>query len=262
MAKAEKKYADQTTDSDEIQHFDNIGGDWWNEQGTFRALHRLTPIRVRYISQQIARFRGNPQPLTGSKTTHLPLAGIKVVDIGCGGGLLAEPLARLGANVTGIDMSKVAIAAASDHADKMGLDIRYLHISAEQLAAEGTGYDLVIASEVIEHVADRAAFLSAMAALGQSGKAAGIAVITTISRNIIATALAKYAAEYLLRLAPPGTHEAAKFVSPQTLRAEAKEAGIYLDDITGIRPSILEGFALGGPPIINYAAAGLIHRKI
>ncbi len=255
MANAEKKHADQTTDSDEIRHFDNIGGDWWNEQGTFRALHQLTPTRVRYIRQQVARFRGNASL---SPSSPHPLAGIKVVDIGCGGGLLAEPLARLGAEVTGIDMSAVAIAAAKDHADKMRLDIRYLHVSAEHLAEEGISYDLVIASEVIEHVSDRAAFLTAMAALGRGGKAPAIAVITTISRNMIATVLAKYAAEYLLRLAPPGTHEAAKFVSPQTLRAEAKAAGIHLDDITGIRPSIREGFALGGPPIINYAAAGLI----
>jgi 2-polyprenyl-6-hydroxyphenyl methylase/3-demethylubiquinone-9 3-methyltransferase len=259
MENAKKNYTDQTTDSEEIRHFDTIGGDWWDEQGTFRALHRLTPTRVRYIRQHIARFRGNTH---STPSAALPLSGIKAVDIGCGGGLLAEPLARLGAEVTGIDMSTVAIAAAKDHADSMGLDIRYLHSSAEQLAAEGTGYDLVIASEVIEHVSDRVAFLSAMAALGRGGKLPAIAVITTISRNVIATALAKYAAEYLLRLAPPGTHEACKFVSPQTLRAEAKAAGIHLDDITGIRPSIREGFALGGPPIINYAAAGLIHQDI
>lgn len=258
MAKAKKNYADQTTDSDEIRHFDTIGDDWWDEQGTFRALHWLTPTRVRYIRQHIARFRGKATLSSSSASLSLPLAGIKAVDIGCGGGLLAEPLTRLGAEVTGIDMSKVAIAAAKDHADNMGLDIQYRHISAEQLAAEGTGYDLVIASEVIEHVSDRSAFLTAMAALGRGGKAPGIAIITTISSNMIATALAKYAAEYLLRLAPPGTHDAAKFVSPQTLRAEAKAAGIHLDDITGIRPSIRKGFDLGGPPIINYAAAGLI----
>ncbi len=183
-----------------------------------------------------------------------------MVDIGCGGGLLAEPLTRLGAKVTGIDMSEAAITAAVAHANAANLSIDYRFISADALADEGERFDLVIASEVIEHVANRAAFLSAMARLGQKDKPS-VAILTTISRNLIATLLAKYAAEYLLRLAPPGTHEASKFVSPATLRKEASAAGIDLDDITGIRPSAISGFALGGPPVINYAAAGLIRTQ-
>lgn len=257
MANAGKNRNDTTIDQDEIALFDKIGADWWDEKGIFRALHRLTPVRIQYIRQHIARLR----PDSIDRHSSQPLAGLSVVDIGCGGGLLAEPLTRLGANVTGIDMSEAAISAATEHANATNLSINYQLMSAEALAdTQDTGFDLVIASEIIEHVANRPAFLAAMAALGRTDKPA-IAVLTTISRNMIATALAKYAAEYLLRLAPPGAHDASKFVSPATLQHEASAAGIDLDDITGIRPSIISGFALGGPPVINYAAAGLIRPQ-
>lgn len=256
MANASKNQNDTTIDPDEISLFDKIGNDWWNEKGIFRALHRLTPVRVQYIRQHISRLR----PDDIDRHSRKPLSGLSVVDIGCGGGLLAEPLTRLGAKVTGIDMSEAAITAATAHANAANLSIDYLLTSAEALADDGERFDLVIASEVIEHVASRAAFLSAMARLGQKDKPS-VAILTTISRNLMATVLAKYAAEYLLRLAPPGAHEASKFVSPATLRAEASTAGIDLDDITGIRPSVISGFALGGPPVINYAAAGLIRPQ-
>lgn len=244
---------DLTIDQDEIALFDKIGDDWWNTKGIFRALHRLTPVRIQYIRQHVARLKAD----SINRHSAQPLSGLSIVDIGCGGGLLAEPLARLGANVTGIDMSAAAITAATEHAKAANMTVTYRLMSAQALANEGATFDIVIASEVIEHVADREAFLSAMANLGRKDEPA-IAILTTISRNLIATALAKYAAEYLLKLAPPGAHEASKFVSPSTLRQEANKAGIDLDDITGIRPSILNGFALGGPPVINYAAAGLI----
>ena len=241
-----------TIDVDEIRHFDKMAADWWDEDGAFRALHRLTPTRIGYICQQVARFRPDIKPA--------PLSGLNIVDIGCGGGLLAEPLTRLGAQVTGIDMSAPAIKIAQNHAEKMGLNIRYLEMSAEALAEKEQGFDIVIASEVIEHVADRKIFLGAMAQLGQGAKQS-LAIITTINRTILATIFAKYAAEYVLKLAPIGTHEPQKFVSPQRLRTEAAAVGIILDDITGIRPSLSSGFALGGPPIINYAATGIITPK-
>ena len=251
-----------TIDADEIRHFDKMATDWWDEDGAFRALHRLTPTRINYICQQVARFRPDIKPA--------PLCGLNILDIGCGGGLLAEPLTRLGAKVTAIDMSTPAIEIAKDHAKKMQLKIRYLQKSAEDLAAKEQGYDIVIASEVIEHVQNRKIFLEAIAQLGQGadmGGCAGVgakqnlAIITTINRTIPATILAKYAAEYVLKLAPIGTHEPKKFISPQSLRKEAAKAGIILDDITGIRPSLQTGFTLGGPPIINYAATGIIKPK-
>ena len=248
-----KKSQNSTIDADEIRHFDKMATDWWDEDGAFRALHRLTPPRINYICQQVARFRPNIKPA--------PLCGLNILDIGCGGGLLAEPLTRLGAKVTAIDMSTPAIKIAKDHAKKMRLKIRYLKTSAENLAKKEKGYDIVIASEVIEHVADRKIFLEAIAQLGQGRDDINLAIITTINRTIPATILAKYAAEYVLKLAPIGTHEPKKFISPQSLRKEAAKAGIILDDITGIRPSLQTGFALGGPPIINYAATGIIKPK-
>ena len=244
-----------TIDADEIRHFDKMAADWWDEDGTFRALHRLTPTRISYICQQVARFR----PDIGD--AEAPLSDLNIVDIGCGGGLLAEPLTRLGAQVTAIDMSAAAIKIAQNHAENMGLNIRYLKMSTEDLAAKEQGFDVVIASEVIEHVADRKFFLGAMAKLGQDSAKQSLAIITTINRTIFATIFAKYAAEYVLKLAPIGTHEPRKFVSPTSLRAEAAEVGIILDDITGIRPSLRNDFALGGPPIINYAAAGITPKS-
>ena len=257
-----KKAHNTTIDVDEIRHFDKMAADWWDEDGTFRALHRLTPPRINYICQQTARFRPDIK--------DTPLSGLNILDIGCGGGLLAEPLTRLGAKVTAIDMSTPAIKIAKDHAKKMRLKIRYLKTSAENLAKKEKGYDIVIASEVIEHVQNRKIFLEAMAKLGQGGCGGvganmgakqNLAIITTINRTMPATILAKYAAEYVLKLAPIGTHEPKKFISPQSLRKEAAKAGIILDDITGIRPSLQTGFALGGPPIINYAATGIIKQK-
>ena len=248
-----KESRNSTIDVDEIRHFDAMAADWWDEDGAFRALHRLTPTRINYICQQVARFRPDIKPA--------PLSGLNILDIGCGGGLLAEPLTRLGAQVTAIDMSTPAIEIAKDHAKKMRLKIRYLKTSAENLAENEQGYDIVIASEVIEHVQNRKIFLEAIAQLGQDSANINLAIITTINRTIPATILAKYAAEYILKLAPIGTHEPKKFISPQNLRTEAAKAGIILDDITGIRPSLQTGFALGGPPIINYAATGIIKPK-
>ena len=248
-----KESKNTTIDADEIRHFDKMAADWWDEDGTFRALHRLTPPRINYICQQTARFRPNIK--------DAPLCGLNILDIGCGGGLLAEPLTRLGAKVTAIDMSTPAIEIAKDHAKKMRLKIRYLKTSAENLAKNEQGFDIVIASEVIEHVQNRKIFLEAIAQLGQGRDSINLAIITTINRTILATILAKYAAEYVLKLAPIGTHEPKKFVSPKRLRKEAAKAGIILDDITGIRPSLQTGFTLGGPPIINYAATGIIKPK-
>ena len=258
-----KKSQNSTIDVDEIRHFDAMATDWWDEDGAFRALHRLTPTRINYICQQTARFRPDIK--------DTPLSGLNILDIGCGGGLLAEPLTRLGAKVTAIDMSAPAIKIAKDHAEKMRLKIRYLKTSAEDLAEKEKGYDIVIASEVIEHVQNRKIFLEAIAQLGQGRDGCGgvganmdginLAIITTINRTIPATILAKYAAEYVLKLAPIGTHEPKKFISPKNLRKEAAKAGIILDDITGIRPSLQTGFTLGGPPIINYAATGIIKPK-
>lgn len=236
----------QSVDPDEIGYFETLAHDWWDESGPFAALQAMTPARVRYIKRHADRLLGTS------------LEGLDILDIGCGGGLLAEPLARLGANVTGLDASKGAIEAARDHANRAGLEINYLHDTAENLAERSVSFDIIIASEVIEHVNDRIGFLKTMARFGYGDSdQSTMVMLTTINRSVAGVALVKYAAEYLLRLAPKGTHDPQKFVKPSELQSEARKAGIDLDDITGIQPR-LNGFSLGGMPLMNYAASGLI----
>ena len=247
---ATRASAGDAPDGDEIDFFDGLSGDWWDPAGPFAALQRMTPARVDYIRRQAARCLAQP-PESG-------LEGLDVLDIGCGGGLLAEPLARLGARVTGVDAAPGAIDAARDHAGAVGLDIRYHSGEAGDLAGEE--FDIIVASEVIEHVADRGAFLATMAGFGRA-KASGrpsLAVLTTINRSVAGVAIGKFAAEYLFRLVPRGAHDPKRFVRPGELRREALAAGIEIDDVTGIRPSLMEGFRLGGPPLVNYAASGLV----
>ena len=242
--------ADTGLDEAEVGYFDALADDWWAPRGPFAALQRMNPARVEYIRRQAARCLGQAY---GNR-----LAGLTVLDIGCGGGLLAEPLARLGARVTGVDAGAGAVAAARAHAAAAGLGIDYHAGPAGDLA--GNTYDIVIASEVVEHVSDRPAFLRMMAGFGHPARPGrpSLAVLTTINRSVAGVALGKFAAEYLLRLAPRGAHDPRRFVRPRELRDEALGAGIAIDDITGIRPSLIEGFRLGGPPLVNYAAAGLI----
>ena len=237
-------------DKDEVAFFGGLSGDWWDPAGPFAALQRMTPARVDYIRRQAGRCLEQPY---GNR-----LEDLDVLDIGCGGGLLAEPLARLGARVTGVDASPEAIAAARDHAGSGGLDIRYHAGEAGDLAGET--FDIIIASEVVEHLTDRKAFLATMAGFGRT-KASGrpsLAVLTTINRSVAGVVFGKFAAEYVLRLAPRGAHDPKRFVRPGELRREALAAGIVIDDVTGIRPSLIDGFRLGGPPLVNYAASGLV----
>ena len=240
-----------SVDPNEIGHFETLASTWWDDDGPFAALQAMTPARVRYITSHAARLLHQPQ--------SSPLKGLRILDIGCGGGLLAEPLARLGGEVTGIDASEGAIAAARDHANRAGLNITYYHITAEDFADRDLSFDIIIASEVIEHVSDRRGFLATMVRFGHAD-AASMVVLTTINRSIAGVALVKYAAEYVLHLAPKGTHDPQKFVKPSELKAEARDAGIEIDDITGIHPRLGGGFRLGGLPLMNYAAAGLIKR--
>ena len=239
-------------DQDEISYFDNLANVWWDERGPFAALQAMTPARVSYINRHATRLLGT--------SLDAPLNGLRVLDIGCGGGILAEPLARLGADVLGIDASQGAIHAATEHAARSGLSITYQAITAEELSQSGVSFDIIIASEVIEHVQSRQEFLETMASFGHADKPSMV-ILTTINRSLAGVALVKYAAEYVLNLAPKSTHDPKKFVRPSELKHEAATAGIIIDDITGIRPSLKNGFSLGGPPAMNYAAAGLINRR-
>ena len=236
-----------TADQTEIDNFAALSDQWWDQKGPMAPLHAFTPVRIDYILQSIGRFF----PIkTGAKPS---LAGLKILDIGCGGGLLSEPMARLGAEVTGIDVTAPAISAAKIHAESMQLAIDYQVITAEDLAASSAKFDVIYASEVIEHVADRPLFVKAIATMLAPN---GVVVITTINRSLPALVFAKFALEYIVRLVPAGTHDPRKFVRPAELRAEFAATGIALDDMTGFAPCPGGGFMPIGSLAINYAASG------
>ena len=240
-----------TADQREIDNFDALSDQWWDPAGPMAPLHAFTPIRIDYILANIERFW--PTAARAEASRAQPLTGLRILDIGCGGGLLAEPMARLGGSVTGTDVTEAAITAAALHASQNGLDIDYQCCTAETLASSGARFDVIYASEVIEHVADRALFIEAIARMLQPQ---GVVIITTINRSLPALLLAKFALEYIVRLVPAGTHDPRKFVRPAELRAEFAAAGIMLDDITGFAPRASGGFRQTGSLAINYAASG------
>ena len=240
-----------TADQREIDKFTALSDHWWDQKGPMAPLHAFTPIRIDYILSAISRFfpiqtriRDNASEILG---------GLKILDIGCGGGLLAEPMARLGASVTGIDVTDAAVTAAKAHAKTMQLSIDYQTISTEELAESGVIFDVIYASEVIEHVADRPKFVEAIAQMLAPN---GVVIITTINRSLPALIFAKFALEYITRTVPAGTHDPQKFVKPNELRAEFINAGILLDDMTGFAPHPGGGFVPIGSLAVNYAASG------
>jgi len=240
-----------TADQREIDNFAALSEQWWDPRGPMEPLHAFTPVRIDYILSAIERFQ--PLAKRPQASQAKPLAGLRILDIGCGGGLLAEPMARLGATVTGIDVTAAAISAASQHAGEQGLTIDYRCCTAEALASAAQTFDVIYASEVIEHVADRALFTKAIAAMLDP---AGVVIITTINRSLPALLFAKFALEYVVRLVPAGTHDPQKFVRPSELRREFAAAGILLDDMTGLAPRPGGGFMQIGSLAINYAASG------
>ena len=242
-----------TVDKKEVNHFDKPNQDWWDESGSFSALHRLTPCRVEYIVQVIKRNIINKQINPSTKICN----NLNILDVGCGGGLLCEPLSRLGGNVTGIDVSENAIITAKQHASKMGLKINYICTSLEELNLK-KDFDLIIASEVIEHVLDRKYFLKMIRKIS-SNKTSFI--FTTINKSIPSLLFGKFAAEYILNLIPKGTHDWQKFVTPQKLYLEALENGIYLNNFSGLTPNVFnKEFNLTSYLGINYAASGIVRE--
>ena len=251
------RHNSQSVDSDEITYFDALADEWWNPKGVFAALQRMTPVRVEYIRRHAGRCL--------QQSYEARLEGLTVIDIGCGGGLLAEPLTRLGAKVVGLDASKEAITSAKNHASAQELSIEYHAKTAESFAKKGKSFDIIIASEVIEHVADRPGFFKTLASFGHADKPS-LVILTTINRSAAGVLLGKYVAEYVLGLIPKGAHDPKRFVRPQEMKKEARDAGILIDDITGIRLAATSAFGtinftLGGPPLINYAAAGIINNR-
>ncbi|MGB2052022.1 MAG: bifunctional 2-polyprenyl-6-hydroxyphenol methylase/3-demethylubiquinol 3-O-methyltransferase UbiG [Candidatus Puniceispirillaceae bacterium] len=222
-----------TIDADDISRFNSQAGQWWDPDGPMKTLHLFTPVRLEYIlaaARRTGLIADQPDRL-------LPLNGRKVLDVGCGGGLLAEPLCRLGAEMTAIDASQGAIDVAKAHAASQGLSITYQNIPIETLAKTPKmqeKFDLIYASEIIEHVNNRHQFLQSMRRLL---KADGVIIFTTINKTLPALLLAKFAAEYILNLVPRGTHQFEKFIRPEQLQRECADAGILIDDITGFIPT-------------------------
>ncbi|NNG05645.1 MAG: bifunctional 2-polyprenyl-6-hydroxyphenol methylase/3-demethylubiquinol 3-O-methyltransferase UbiG [Inquilinus sp.] len=219
-------------DATEIARFEAVADRWWDSEGEFRPLHRLNPVRVGFIRDRLcADFDRSP-------TDPKPLAGLAIADIGCGGGLLCEPMARLGAETTGIDAGAEAVAVARLHAGQAGLTIDYREATAEALAAEGRQFDAVLALEIVEHVADVDAFLGAVAALVRPG---GTLIMSTLNRTPKSFGLAILGAEYVLRWVPRGTHDWRKFVRPSELAGGLRRHGIATETMSGMVYNPLAG---------------------
>jgi len=228
-----------TIDPKEAAHFGALAADWWDPKGTSAMLHRLNPVRLRYIRDRIDRHWGLDE--TGLK----PLAGKSAADVGCGAGLLAEPLARLGAAVTGIDAAPENIAAAREHALGQGLEIDYRTGGAEALDGR---YDLVTSLEVVEHVADPAAFVGALAAAVAEG---GLLILSTPNRTAWSRLIMIGLGEGTGRI-PKGTHDWGKFLAPDELKALVRAAGLEVVDTSGISWTPTRGFSLSDDLSLNY----------
>lgn len=220
----------------ELQKFSDLAHRWWDPTSEFRPLHEINPLRLEWINARV------------------PLAGKTVVDIGCGGGILAESMARKGANVTGIDLSEKALKVADLHSLESGIQVRYELVSAEDLAAREAGrYDVVTCMEMLEHVPDPAAVVKACATLVKPG---GHVFFSTINRNPKSYLFAVIGAEYVLRLLPKGTHDYAKFITPAELAQFARNAGLTVDSLKGMGYNPLTKiYSLNQDTDVNYLVA-------
>ncbi len=202
---------------EEVARFDALGDSWWDEDGPMAPLHRLTPLRIAWARDLCARHFGR------EADSGPPLAGLTILDVGCGGGLFAEPLARLGADVLGVDPAPASIGVARRHAEETGAKLAYRVATVEELAAEPARFDVVTAMEVVEHVADPARFVAEAAGLLKPG---GLFLASTLNRTLKSFALAIVGAEYILRWIEPGTHRWEQFVKPEELALAARQAGL------------------------------------
>ncbi len=216
--------AESTIDAREIEKFEAMAAEWWNPAGKFKPLHMLNPCRLDYITRQIAAEYGR------DLSAHSPFEGLRLLDIGCGGGLLCEPMARLGAEVVGADAAERNIPVARLHAEGQDLSIDYRHTTAEALAEAGEGFDVVLNMEVVEHVADPLTYLTACRELLKPG---GLMVCSTINRNAKSYMMAIVGAEQVMRWLPRGTHDWRKFITPDELYDLLRQAGLDPVDRTG-----------------------------
>lgn len=233
-----------TVDPEEVARFSAMAAEWWDPRGKFRPLHKFNPVRLAYIKAKVSgHFDRDEKSLT-------PFKGLRFLDIGCGGGLLSEPMCRLGATMVSADASPENIKTASVHAAEQGLVIDYRATTAEALAEAGEKFDVILNMEVIEHVADRDAFLRCCAEMLKPG---GIMFIATLNRTLKALGLAVIGAEYILRWLPVGTHDWSKFITPAEMRDGLDACGLVLREETGVAYNpIRDQWSLGRDMGINY----------
>ncbi len=235
-----------TLDPAEIAKFAAMADAWWDPKGAFAPLHRMNPVRLGFLREKILGHFGRPD------AGRRPFEGLSVIDVGCGGGLVAEPMARLGAAVTGLDGAEESITAARAHAQTMGLAIAYRVDTAEHVASTGVTYDVVLALEIVEHVADVHAFCDAAMALVAPG---GLMIVSTINRTLKARALAITAAERVLRWVPHGTHDYEKLVTPEELRGAMH--ALDIDGPFGLSFNPLDGqWRISADASMNYFLTG------
>ncbi len=218
-------FADTTVDAAEVAKFEAMAAEWWDPNGKFKPLHQMNPCRLDYITAQIAA------EFSRDLTAPRPLAGLRILDIGCGGGLLSEPMARLGADVLGADAAPRNIPVAQLHAEQSGLTIDYRHVTAEALAAAGERFDVVLNMEVVEHVSDPLAYLTACHDLLKPG---GLMLCSTLNRNPKSFMMAIVGAEWVMRWLPRGTHDWQKFITPDELYDLIRRAGLDPVDRKGM----------------------------
>ncbi len=242
--------AQTTIDDAEIAKFEAMAAEWWDPNGKFKPLHMLNPCRLDYITSQIAA------EFDRDLTSKAAFEGLRILDIGCGGGLLSEPMARLGATVVGADAAPRNIPVAQIHAEQSGLQIDYRHTTAEAMAADGEQFDVVLNMEVVEHVADPLAYLTACQRLLRPG---GLHICSTINRNAKSYAMAIVGAEYVMRWLPKGTHEWNKFITPDELYQLMSEAGLKPVDKKGfVFNPISWSWSLSNRDLsVNYVTASL-----
>lgn len=233
-----------TIDQTEVDRFSAMASEWWDPNGKFRPLHKFNPVRLTYIRDRIAaQFERDPK-------SPQPFKGLRILDIGCGGGLLCEPIARMGAEVVGADASQTNIEIAKIHAAKSGITVDYRAETAEKLAADGELFDVVLNMEVVEHVADVDLFLTSCAQMVKPG---GLMFIATINRTFKALALAIVGAEYVLRWLPRGTHQYEKLVQPGEIEQPLLSSGMTITDRTGVFYSPLsDSWNLSPDMDVNY----------
>jgi 2-polyprenyl-6-hydroxyphenyl methylase/3-demethylubiquinone-9 3-methyltransferase len=241
---SEAHAAGASVDPEEVERFSRIAAEWWDPKGSLGALHRLNPVRLGFIRDQaVRRFRRD-------EFQRAPFGGLTLLDVGCGGGLLCEPMRRLGFTVTGVDASAQNVGVAAAHAAEQGLEIDYRCVTAETLRAEGARFDVVLNMEVVEHTADPGQFLRDTAALVAPG---GIMIVATLNRTLKALALAKVAAEYVLGWAPRGAHDWRKFLKPEEIKAHLASEPVEVRGPFGVVYSPLsDSWSLAPDTSINF----------